>query len=100
MCYNIYVSYVESENYEYLIKGGKIMANVNEFALDIANFGPNLKRYRLEKQLTHEKFAELLGVSSRVVYDWEDGFKRPQFQRAVDIANVLGVSLDSILRNA
>lgn len=76
------------------------MANTNVNTLDIANFGPNLKRYRLENELTHEQFAELLGVSSRVVYDWEDGFKYPRFQRAVEIANVLKVSLDSILRTA
>ena len=76
------------------------MANKNENTLDIANFGPNLKRFRLEKQLTHEQFAELLGVSSRVIYDWEDGFKCPRFPRAVEIANVLQVSLDSILRSA
>jgi len=76
------------------------MADTNVNTLNIANFGPNLKRFRLERELTHERFAELLGVSSRVVYDWEDGFKYPRFQRAVEIANVLKVSLDSILRLA
>ena len=76
------------------------MTDTNVNTLDIANFGPNLKRFRLENELTHERFAELLGVSSRVVYDWEDGFKYPRFQRAVEIANVLKVSLDSILRIA
>jgi len=76
------------------------MADTNVNTLDVANFSPNLKRFRLENELTHERFAELLGVSSRVVYDWEDGFKYPRFQRAVEIANVLKVSLDSILRTA
>lgn len=76
------------------------MTNANTNLLDIINFGPNLKKYRLENDLTHEKFANLLGVSSRVVYDWEDGLKYPKFQRAVEIANVLKVSLDNILRNA
>ena len=76
------------------------MANKNENTLDIANFGPNLKRFRLERGFTHEVFAELLNVSSRVIYDWEDGFKYPKFQRAVEIANVLEVSLDNILRKA
>lgn len=76
------------------------MTNKNERTLDVANFGPNLKRIRLERGLTHEQLAERLDVSARVVYDWEDGFKYPRFQRAVDIANELEVSLDSILRIA
>lgn len=76
------------------------MTNENGNTLSIANFGPNLYELRLERELTHEQLAELLGVSTRIVYDWESGKKRPGFQRAVDIANVLEASLDSILRSA
>ena len=74
------------------------MANFEQSSLGIWNFGSNLKRLRSEKGLTHESFAELAGISSRLVYDYEDGNKYPRLDTACRIAMVLGVSLDSMLR--
>lgn len=76
------------------------MTNENGNTLSIANFGLNLYKLRLERELTHDQLAELLGVSTRSVYGWESGKKKPGFQRAVEIANVLEASLDNILRSA
>lgn len=66
--------------------------------LSVECFGANLKFVRQNKKLTHEAFAEKLDVSVRVIYDWENGIKYPTFPRAVEIANVLDVSLDDILQ--
>ncbi|MGM9808359.1 MAG: helix-turn-helix domain-containing protein [Bacilli bacterium] len=66
-------------------------------ALNVNNFGLNLYKVRNNQKITVEKLAEMLDVSTRIIYDWESGKKIPTFPRAVEIANVLRVSLDSIL---
>ena len=73
------------------------MTNKNGI-LDIANFGDNLRRIRIEKGLTIEAFAEQIDKSSRLIYDYENGLKYPKLETLIVIATVLEVSLDSILR--
>jgi len=75
------------------------MTNKIKNTLDIANFGENLKKLRVERKLSREEFAFRIGVSSRIIYDYEEGFKTPKLETAVTIAIVLGVTLDSILRS-
>ena len=65
--------------------------------LNINNFGLNLYRIRNAQQITLERFAEMLDVSTRIIYDWEASKKFPTFEIAINIANILGVTLDSIL---
>ena len=73
------------------------MDDENKAVLNIRNFGLNLYRIRNAHKITVERFAEMLDVSSRIIYDWEAGKKFPTFERAINIANILGVTLDSIL---
>jgi transcriptional regulator with XRE-family HTH domain len=75
------------------------VTNIKATTLNTASFGPNLKRIREERKLSRESFAERIGVSSRIVYDYENNLKYPSFERFVQIAQVLGVGLDSILEN-
>lgn len=71
------------------------MANkTNKRSID--NFGANLRRLRNEKGFTVEEFAWEIEVSPRLVYDYEDGFKRPRLEKAILISEVLGVSLDDM----
>ena len=70
----------------------------NKNALDINNFGENLRKFRIEKGLTIEGLAEEIGKSSRLIYDYENGFKFPRLETLIEIANVLETSIDSILR--
>ncbi len=60
-------------------------------------FGENLRTIIRDKGLTIEEFAEMMDVSVRVVYDWCNGIKSPKFERAIAIALVLEVSLDSLV---
>ena len=75
------------------------MTNNTNKSLDIANFGDNIKRLRIEKKLSREEFAYQIGVSSRIIYDYEEGFKTPKLETAIKIAIVLKESLDSMLRS-
>ena len=45
-------------------------------------FGTNLKKYRLEKKLSQEKFAELCGLSRTYISDVEC------FRRNISIENI------------
>ena len=74
------------------------MIDTQKNTLDIINFGPNIKKFRLLRNLTREEFADRIGVSSRIISDYEEGFKTPKLETAIKISYVLQVSLDDILR--
>lgn len=73
---------------------------INTVALDNKVLGSNLKKLRKERKLSREEFAERIGVSSRIIADYEDGFKTPRLETFFRISIVLGVTMDSILRKA
>ena len=63
---------------------------------NVSFLGENIHRYRIERGFSRERFAELTEVSSRMVYDWENGLSLPKTERLVLIAQVLEVGLDSM----
>ncbi len=63
----------------------------------MADFPERLKELRAERKLTQARMAELLGVASRVYHRWESGAATPHFDTVVQIADVLGVSLDELV---
>lgn len=72
------------------------MTNNNVFDLD--SVGKNIKQARLANGLTREQFSELTNVSTKMVYNWEEGLNQPTLERFVLICHVLGKSMDSIAR--
>lgn len=71
--------------------------NKTEETLDIRRIlGENIKKNRLALGYTREKLAEKLDVSSRVIYDYEDGFKLPRTEKLPVLAHIFNVSLDSL----
>ena len=70
----------------------------NNNILSKKNFGPNIKKLLEEKGITKEEFSYMIGVSTRIIYDYIDGFKTPGLENAIKIATALDVTLDSILR--
>ncbi len=59
----------------------------------------NIKRLRLEKEMTQEQFASLLGVSAQAISKWETSETYPDGALLVPIANILDVSLDVLFDN-
>ena len=53
--------------------------------------GKRIKDLRKTKQITQEKFAELLGVSEKTVSYWECGHNAISFDKIPLIAEILGV---------
>lgn len=59
----------------------------------------NIKRIRLEKNLTQEQLAAKLGVSAQAVSKWETSETYPDGALLVPLAKELGVSLDQLFDN-
>lgn len=59
--------------------------------------GSFLKELRKEKNLTQEKFAEIMGVSNRSVSRWETGSNLPDLDILIQIADFYEVELREIL---
>ncbi len=59
----------------------------------------NIKRLRLEKNLTQEQLAEKLGVSAQAVSKWETSDTYPDGTLLVPLARELDVSLDTLFGN-
>ncbi len=59
----------------------------------------NIKRLRLEKNLTQEQLAAALGVCAQAVSKWETSETYPDGSLLVPLAHQLGVSLDELFDN-
>jgi len=65
--------------------------------MDKHHFGNMITLLLKEKELTGERLAELLGVSPQAVSKWENGRCLPETWILPRLAEVLGVSIDSLL---
>ena len=65
---------------------------------DLDALGANIAKYRKEKGLTQDKLAELLYISDKTVSKWETGKSGPDILIISDLADVLGVEVDDLLR--
>lgn len=63
------------------------------------DFGENLKRAREEKGLTQQHLADELYVTRQAVSKWECGTRYPDLLTTKCIANILGVTIDSLVSN-
>ena len=63
------------------------------------HFSKNLRRLRLEKKLTQEQLANILGVSVQSVSRWECGNTLPDVMLLPDIARLYGVTIDDLYRS-
>lgn len=65
--------------------------------LKMTAFQERLKLFRLARNITQVRLAELIGVDPRVYNRWERGLSTPQFEAVVKIADVLQVTLDELV---
>ncbi len=61
------------------------------------NFSSNFKRLRLERQLTQEQIAEMLGVSDKSVSRWETEATYPDIELLPTIAKLFNTTVDELL---
>jgi transcriptional regulator with XRE-family HTH domain len=60
-------------------------------------FSENLRVARKEKGLSQEQLAESLNISRQAISKWESDDGYPETEKLIQIASVLGVSLDYLL---
>lgn len=68
--------------------------------LDISKMGENIRRERKRQLLTIEKLAEMSEITDNFLGKIERGDGTPSLQTIVNIANSLGVSIDSLLNKS
>ena len=65
-----------------------------EMAVDIKRtWGNNIRAQRLERGISQQRLAEVVGVDQSVVSYWEHGHKAPTVERQLAIAKALGISV-------
>ena len=60
-------------------------------------FGKNLKFYRKKKQLTIADLANKLNIGKSTISSWENGKHSPDIEMKNTIADILNVSVDTLL---
>ena len=60
--------------------------------------GECIRNYRKQYGLTQSDFGELLGVSTQAVSKWERELCYPDIFLLPDISNLIGVSIDEMLK--
>ena len=59
--------------------------------------GQNIKRLRLENNMTQKNLADRLFVTAQAVSRWENGDVEPSLNTVAELARIFGVSTDEIL---
>lgn len=65
----------------------------------MAHFGEKLKKLRLERKMSQEQLATLLGTSKQVISRYENGQRSPKISIVQEYAEKLGVPLDYLIDN-
>lgn len=63
-------------------------------------FSNNIKELRKLKGLTQEEMASKLEIAQATYCQYETGAKSPNVYIAQEIANIFGVTLDSLMKGA
>ena len=58
--------------------------------------GENIQRFRREAHLSQEELAEKISVSRQTVAKWENGTTVPDIHACMVMADVFGISLDTL----
>ena len=64
---------------------------------DYKKLGSRIGNFRSKKDISQEKFAEIVQLSREYINKLESGTSRPSIDVLVDIANALHVSADDLL---
>ncbi len=57
----------------------------------------NIKKERINKNLTQTQLAKKLNVSKQTICDWEKGRSIPSYIRLKQLSNILGKPIDYLL---
>lgn len=61
------------------------------------NIGQNIKKLRLQKNMTQEQLASLLSISTAAISKWEARNTYPDITLLLPLANIFGVTVDELM---
>jgi len=64
---------------------------------DLKYLPDNIYKFRIKNNLTHEQLAEMINVSTRIIYDYESGKKSPSLITLFNLATALKTTLDALV---
>lgn len=64
----------------------------------LKKFGKNVKIERIKKDLTQEKFAEILGVSANYLACVENDRQNMSLGKILELANALETNIENLLK--
>lgn len=64
----------------------------------LKKFGKNVKIERIKKDLTQEKFAEILGVSANYLACVENGRQNMSLGKILGLVNALETNIENLLK--
>lgn len=62
------------------------------------NIGTNIRRFRRRMDMTQRELSGMIGFSTGTIGNWELGISYPQTKDIAKVADVLGVTVDDLLR--
>ena len=68
--------------------------------ISVEKLGAHIADKRRERGLTQIQIADRMGVTPQAVSKWERGLACPDIAFLDDLADLLGVSIDTLLRGA
>ena len=86
---------INPRSFACLSKGGDIMDSIKK--LDEKIVSRNVRRMIIESSLTMEDIANLLDVTPRLLYYWQNGKRVPNIQNLYGLSQLFNVSIESIL---
>lgn len=66
----------------------------------MARFGDKLKALRVERNLTQDELAKILGTSKQVISRYENNLRSPKVDVVSQYADLLGISVDYLADNS
>lgn len=64
------------------------------------NIAKQIKTHRLRNNLTQEKLAEALNVTSQAISKWENGLSYPDISLLPELSAILGITIDALFESA
>lgn len=65
--------------------------------LDLRQIGNRIQKYRLERKLTQENLAELIGSTQKYISEIEAGNRDSYFSTIVALTKALNISVDKLI---
>ncbi len=60
-------------------------------------FGENIKKFRLEANLSQKFVAQKLGIHQSNISDWENDVSRPDYEKLIQLSKIYCCSIAELL---